>query len=52
MDTQVLKAQRVQNKRDSNGPTSRHITIKIAKLKIKRVLNAAREKQSYIWESL
>ena len=52
MDTQVLKAQTVQNKMDSNGPTSRHTMIKITKLKIERVLNAAREKQSYIWESL
>ena len=40
MDTQVLKAQTVQNKVGLNEPTSRPITIKTAKFK--------KEKNSHI----
>ena len=42
-DMQVQKAQRVPNKMDAKRPTSRHIIIKMPKVKDKeRVLKAAR----------
>ena len=45
-DIQIQEAQRVPNKLNPNRPTSRHITIKMAKVKDKeRILKAAREKQ-------
>ena len=49
---QVQEAQRISNKMNPNRPTTRHIRIKIAKVKDKeRILKAAREKQSYTRES-
>ena len=43
---QVQEAQRVPNKMDTKRPTSRHIIIKMPKVKDKeRILKAAREKQ-------
>ena len=45
-DIQVQEAQRVPNKMNLNGPTPRHIIIKMAKVEDKeRILKAAREKQ-------
>ena len=47
-DIQVQEEQRVLNKMNLKTPTLRHIIIKMAKAKGKeRILNAAREKQSY-----
>ena len=43
-DIQVQGAQRVLNKMNPNRPTSRHIIIKMAKVK-ERILKSAREKQ-------
>ena len=49
---QVQEAQRISNKMNPNRPTTRHIRIKIAKVKDKeRILKAARAKQSYTRES-
>ena len=46
IDMQVQKELRVPNKMDSKSPASRHIIIKMPKLKDKdRILKAAREKQ-------
>ena len=43
---QVQEAQRVPNKMDAKRPTSRHIILKMPKVKDKeRILKAAREKQ-------
>ena len=36
IDMQVQEAQRVPNKMDAKRPTSRHIIIKMTKVKIKR----------------
>ena len=50
--TQVEEAQRVPNKLDSKRTTSRHIIIKMTRLKDKeRILKATREKQgvTYKW---
>ena len=43
-DIQLQEAQRVPNKMNPNGPTPRHIIIKMAKVQ-ERILKAAREKQ-------
>ena len=49
MDIQIQETQRVPKKMNSNRSTSRHIIIKLAKIKDKdRVLGAAREKQRVI----
>ena len=40
-DIKIQKAQRASNKLNPNGPTPRHIIIKMAK-----ILKAAKEKQS------
>ena len=46
IDMQVQEAQRVPNKVNPKRPTSRHIIIKMPKVKDKeRILKAAREKQ-------
>ena len=46
-DIKIQEAQRAPNKSDPNRPTSRHILIKMAKLKDKeRILKAAKAKQS------
>ena len=46
IDMQILEAQRVPNKMDTNRPTPRHIVIKMPKIKDKeRILKAAREKK-------
>ena len=46
IDIQVQEAQRVPNKMDAKRPTSRHIIIKMPKVKVKeRILKAAREKK-------
>ena len=46
IDTQVQEELRVPNKMDSKSPASRHIIIKMPKVKDKeRILKAAREKQ-------
>ena len=46
-DIKIQEAQRAPNKLNPNRPTSRHIIIKMAKVKDKeRILKAAREKQS------
>ena len=42
---QVQEAQRVPNKMDTKRPTPRHTIIKMPRLKIKRILKAAREKK-------
>ena len=45
--TQIQEAQRVPPKRNPKRPTSRHIIIKMAKLKDKeRILKAARENRN------
>ena len=45
-DVHVQKAQRVPKKMSPNGPTPRHIIIKMTKVKDKeRILKAAGEKQ-------
>ena len=47
IDIQVQEAQRVPNKMDPNRTTSRHIIIKMPKVKNKeRILKAAREKET------
>ena len=44
-DIKLQEAQRVPNKMNPNRPTTRHIIIKMEKVKDKgRILNAAREK--------
>ena len=43
-DIQSQEAQKAPNKMTPNRPTSRHIIIKMSKVK-ERILNAAREKQ-------
>ena len=46
IDMQVQKEQKVPNRMNTNSPTSRHITIKMAKVKNKeRTLKATREKE-------
>ena len=46
-DIKIQEAQRTPNNLNPNRPTSRHIIIKMAKVKDKeRILKAAREKQS------
>ena len=42
---QAQEAQRVPNKMDTKRPTPRHTIIKMPRLKIKRILKAAREKK-------
>ena len=42
-DTQKQEAQRVLNNINPNRPTSRHVTIKMAKVK-EKILKSAREK--------
>ena len=50
IDMQAQEAQRVPNKMDAKRPTSRHIIIKVPKVKDKeRILNAARKKQLVIY---
>ena len=45
IDVEVQEAQRVPNMMDAKRPTSRHILIKMSKVKDKkRILKAAREK--------
>ena len=44
-DIKIQEAQKAPKKLNPNRPTPRHI-IKMEKLKIKRILKAAREKQS------
>ena len=45
IDMLVQETQRVPNKMDTKRPTSRHIKIKVLKVKDKeRILKAAREK--------
>ena len=46
IDMQVQEAQRVPNKMDAKRPTPGHIIIKMPKVKVKRILNEAREKQT------
>ena len=46
IDMQVQEAQRVPNKMDANRPTPRRTIIKMPKVKVKRILNEAREKQT------
>ena len=49
--TQIQETQRVPRKRNSKGPTARHITIKMAKFQDKeRILKAAREKQEVTYK--
>ena len=43
-DTKLQETQKAPKMLNTNRPTPRHITIKIAKVK-KRILKAAREKQ-------
>ena len=46
IDIKIEEAQRTPNKLNPNGPTPRHIIIKMEKVKDKgRILKAAREKQ-------
>ena len=46
IDKQVQEAQRVPNQMDAKRPMSRHIIIRIPKVKNKeKILKAAREKQ-------
>ena len=46
IDTQVQETQRVPNKMEAKRSTTRHIIIKMPKVKDKdRILKAAREKQ-------
>ena len=53
IDMQVQEAQRVPNKMDSKRPNSRHIIIKMPKVKEKeRILEAAREKQLVIYRGI
>ena len=46
IDIQVQKAQRVQNKLDPKRTTLRHIILKVPRLKTKRILKAAKEKET------
>ena len=49
IDIQVQEAQRIPNKVDTKRSISRHIIIKIPKVKDKeRILKTATEKQSYL----
>ena len=50
-DIQVQEAQRVPNKINPNRPISRHIIIKMSKVK-ERILQAAREKQIVICKGM
>ena len=51
-DIQVQEAQRVPNKLDPKRTTPRHIIIKMPRVKYKkRILQVAREKQSYLQKS-
>ena len=53
IDIQVQEAQRVPNKMDPNRTTSRHIIIKMPKVKDKeRILKAAREKQRVAYKGV
>ena len=52
IDIKVKEAQTLPNKMDTKKSTPRHIIIKIPKVKDeKRILKAAREKQSYLQRS-
>ena len=49
IDSHVQETQIIPNKMNPNRPTTKHITIKMAKVKDKdRILKAAREKQSQL----
>ena len=51
IDIQIQEAQRVSNKMDPNRPTTRHIIIKMAKVKDEeRILKAAREKPRVLYK--
>ena len=53
IDMQVQEAQRVPNKKDVKRPTSRHIIIKMPKVKDKeRILKAAREMKLVIYRGI
>ena len=53
IDIQVQEAQRVPNKLDPKRTTSRHIIIKMPKVKDKeRILKAARERQRVVWKGV
>ena len=52
-DIKIQEAQKVPNKWNPNRPTTRHIIIKMAKVKDKeRILKAAREKQSINYKGI
>ena len=53
IDIQVQEAQRVPNKLDPKRPTTRHIIIKMPRVKDKdRILQAAREKQRITYKGV
>ena len=53
IDIQVQEAQRVPNKMDPNRTTSRHIIIKMPKVKkINTILKAGREKQRVTYKGV
>ena len=53
IDIQVQEAQRVPNKVNPKRPTSRHIIIKMPKVKDKeRILKAARQKQRVTYKGV
>ena len=52
IDIQVQEVQRVPNKLDSKKSTPRHIIIKMLRLKIKRILKAAREKDRVTYKGV
>ena len=53
IDIQVQEAQRVSNKMDAKKNTSRHIIIKMQKVKDKeKILKAAREKQTVTYRGV
>ena len=51
-DTQVLEAQRVDEQMNTKRTTPRHIIIKCQRLKIKRILKAARKKQRVTYKGI
>ena len=53
IDMQVQEAQKVPNKMDAKRPTSRHIRIKMPKVKDKEgILKAARDKQTVTYKAI
>ena len=53
IDIQVQEAQRIPNKLDPKRATSRHIIIKMPKVKDKdRILKAARQKQIFTYKGV